>query len=58
MRRRIGKLDVKFQYSILELHLKLPFSRIDGENGIPCVAVKCVDIWKNTCGVSGSLVYL
>ncbi len=53
----MGKLDVKFQYSILELHLKLPFSRIDGENGIPCVAVKCVDIWKNTCGVSGSLVY-
>ena len=40
-----------------ELHLKLHFLRVDGENGIPCVAVKCVDIWKNTCGVSGSLVY-
>ena len=53
----MGKSDVKFRYSIPELHLKLPFWRVDGEKGIPCVAVKCVDIWKNTCGVSGSLVY-
>jgi len=26
------------------------------ENGIPGVAVKCVDIWKNTGGEGGSLV--
>ncbi len=24
-----------------------------GESGIPCVAVKCVDIWRNTGGESG-----
>lgn len=25
------------------------------ESGTPCVAVKCVDIWKNTSGEGGSL---
>ena len=39
------------------LHLKLQILRVDGENGIPRVAVKCVDMWKNTCGESGFLVY-
>ena len=28
---------------------------VRGESGIPCVAVKCVDIWRNTGGESGSL---
>jgi hypothetical protein len=37
--------------------LKLLVLRVDGENGIPSVAVKCVDIWKNTGGESGFLVY-
>ncbi len=26
------------------------------ESGTPCVAVECVDIWKNTSGEGGSLV--
>jgi len=30
---------------------------VGGENGIPRVAVKCVDMWKNTRGESGSLAY-
>lgn len=30
---------------------------MDGENGIPQVAVKCVDMWKNTGGEGGFLVY-
>ena len=25
------------------------------ESGTPCVAVECVDIWKNTSGEGGSL---
>ena len=35
---------------------KLSNLSAEGESGIPCVAVKCVDIWKNTSGESGSLV--
>jgi hypothetical protein len=27
------------------------------ESGIPRVAVKCVDMWRNTRGESGSLAY-
>jgi hypothetical protein len=26
------------------------------DSGTPCVAVKCVDIWKNTSGEGGCLV--
>ena len=48
---------MKFRSSTSKLHLKLLVSRVDGENGIPSVAVKCVDIWKNTGGESGFLVY-
>ncbi len=29
--------------------------RFEGESGIPGVAVKCVDIWKNTDGEGSSL---
>ena len=32
------------------LHLKLFFLRIGGVTGIPGVAVKCVDIGRNTGG--------
>ena len=39
----------------LGLHVKLLVWRIDGENGIPRVAVKCVDMWKNTGGEDGFL---
>ena len=34
------------------------FLRAEEENGIPSVAVKCVDIGKNTGGEGGSLVCL
>ncbi len=50
-----SKSDVKFQGSTLELRLKL-FFLSDGEaGGIPCVAVKCVDIRRNTSGEGGLL---
>ncbi len=53
----MSKSDVKFRSSTSELHLKLLILRRGGENGIPRVAVKCVDMWKNTCGESGFLAY-
>ena len=37
------------------LHLKLVISSIGGAGGIPGVAVKCVDIRKNTGGEGGLL---
>ena len=50
MRRRLGKSDVKCMGSTHELHLKL-FSLSEVEvGGIPSVAVKCVDIRRNTSG--------
>ncbi len=33
-----------------EGHWKLGDLSAEEESGIPCVAVKCVDIWKNTSG--------
>ena len=33
-----------------KLHLKLSILRAEGVNGIPGVAVKCVDIGRNTGG--------
>ena len=33
-----------------ELHLKLCFLSVGEESGIPSVAVKCVDIGRNTSG--------
>ena len=50
MCRRDGKSDVKFMGSTRELHLKLPFLRVGEVDGIPGVAVKCVDIGRNTSG--------
>ena len=38
-----------------EVHWKLGDLSAEEESGTPCVAVKCVDIWKNTSGESGSL---
>ncbi len=38
-----------------ELHLKLLFLSVVGDDGIPGVAVKCVEIWKNTGGEGGHL---
>ena len=50
MCRREGKSDVKIMGSTHNLHLKLLFLRIGEVSGIPSVAVKCVDIGKNTSG--------
>ena len=38
------------------VHWKLEDLSAEEESGTPCVAVRCVDIWKNTSGESGSLV--
>ena len=50
MCRREGKSDVKFTGSTCELRLKLFFLRVGEVTGIPGVAVKCVDIRRNTGG--------
>ena len=50
MRRRDNKLVVKPLGSTEELQLKLLFLSAGEESGIPSVAVKCVDIRKNTSG--------
>ncbi len=53
--RRESKADVKNQGPTLSLHLKLFFLRAGEAIGIPCVAVKCVDIRRNTSGEGGLL---
>ena len=55
MRRREVKLVVKSLGSTEELQLKLIFLSIGEESGIPSVAVKCVDIRRNTSGEGGFL---
>ncbi len=50
---REDKSDVKSRGSTAELHLKLFFLSTGEVIGIPCVAVKCVDIRKNTSGEGG-----
>ena len=41
---------MKTEGSTLSLHLKLSFLRVGEVDGIPGVAVKCVDIGRNTGG--------
>ncbi len=53
--RRGGKSDVKSMGSTPSLHLKLLFLSAGEAIGIPCVAVKCVDIRRNTSGEGGLL---
>ena len=55
MCRRDGKSDVKIMGSTHDLHLKLSFLRVGEVNGIPGVAVKCVEIGRNTSGEGGLL---
>ncbi len=55
MRRRDNKLVVKSRGSTEELQLKLLILSIGEESGIPSVAVKCVDIRRNTSGEGGFL---
>ena len=53
---RLGsKSDVKGVGSTHRLRLKLFFLRVGGVIGIPGVAVKCVDIGRNTGGEGGLL---
>ena len=54
-RRRECKSDVKSRGLTLELHLKLYFLSVGEVDGIPSVAVKCVDIRRNTSGEGGQL---
>ena len=55
MRRRDNKLVVKALGLTEELQLKLLFLSVGEESGIPSVAVKCVDIRRNTSGEGGLL---
>ncbi len=55
-RGRSFKSDVKAFGLTGVVHWKLGDLSAEEESGTPCVAVKCVDIWKNTSGESGSLV--
>ncbi len=50
MRRRFLKSDVKAPSLTWELRLKLGDSSVAEGGGIPRVAVKCVDMWRNTDG--------
>ena len=50
MRRRENKLVVKSLGLTEELQLKLYLLSAGEESGIPSVAVKCVDIRRNTSG--------
>ena len=55
MRRRESKLVVKSLGLTEELQLKLLFLSEVEASGIPSVAVKCVDIRRNTSGEGGLL---
>ena len=55
MRRRVSKLVVKSLGLTEELQLKLLILSAGEESGIPSVAVKCVDIRRNTSGEGGCL---
>ena len=55
MRRRLNKSDVKSMGSTHKLHLKLSGLSEVEVGGIPSVAVKCVDIRRNTSGEGGLL---
>ena len=46
---------MKITGSTRDLHLKLLFLRVGEVSGIPGVAVKCVDIGRNTSGEGGLL---
>ncbi len=55
MRRRLHKPDVKSPGLTWELHLGLCGLSMAEGGGIPRVAVKCVEMWRNTDG-EGSLL--
>ncbi len=55
MRRRFGKSAVKSKGLTRELLLELSYLREVEVGGIPGVAVKCVEIGRNTSGEGGLL---
>jgi hypothetical protein len=55
VRRWVGKFDVKAPGLTREWHWILLIWRIGGGTGILGVAVKCVDIKRNTSGEGESL---
>ena len=55
MSRRDGKSEVKIMGLTHNLLLKLSFLRVGEVSGSPGVAVKCVDIGRNTSGEGGLL---
>ena len=57
MRRRFVKSEVKFRGSTSKLLLKLMNYSVGEESGIPRVAVKCVEMWRNTSSEGGFLDY-
>ncbi len=57
MRRRIIKLVVKAPGSTWEVQPKLIILSVGEESGIPSVAVKCVEIRRNTSGEGDFLDY-
>ncbi len=54
-RRRFVKTDVKALGSTGEVHLILGNLSIVEDSRTPGVAVKCVEIWRNTGGEGGPL---
>ncbi len=54
MRRRLFKSDVKAPGLTWELRLKLEGWSVAEGGGIPRVAVKCVEMWRNTNGDAAS----
>ncbi len=54
-RRRSAKSDVKTRGSTPGVHWKLADWSVGEVSGIPSVAVKCVDIRRNTSGEGGLL---
>ncbi len=54
--RRLFRSDVK-AFGLTEEVLRKPDDvSAEEDSGTPCVAVECVDIWKNTSGEGGCLV--
>ena len=55
MRRRSIKSGVKAHSLTVEGHWKLVDLSVIEVSGIPRVAVKCVEMWRNTSGEGDSL---
>ncbi len=56
VRRRLVRSDVRAFGLAEEVQRKPGDLSEEEDSGTPCVAVECVDIWKNTSGEGGCLV--